>query len=35
MEKIIQEEIFGISDTNLTYKGYLEKEIEILKEVET
>ena len=28
--KVIQEEIFGIADTNLTYKGYLEEEIEIL-----
>lgn len=28
--KVIKEEIFGISDTNLTYKGYLEEEIDIL-----
>lgn len=27
---IIEKEIFNLSDTNLTYKGYLEKEIEIL-----
>ena len=29
--KVLENEIFTIADTNLTYKGYLEKEIEILK----